>query len=282
MTITRRFLNRIIRKVLKLKGNKIVKVYPEKNDNKYVTYQCNICGSTCKTRLGDFGREQPTCDVCGSTVRFRSIIHILSLELFGKSILLQDFPYMPEISGIGMTDWFEYAEVLAQKFRYTNTFYDKNPKLDITNIDSYVGDKVDFIISSDVFEHIVPPVSIAFSNCRRLLKTGGIIIFSVPYTDDPELKTIEHFPDLYQWEISKINKKCVLINTTKNGLRQRYDNLTFHGGHTLEMRLFSESSLIKEFNKAGFSYVRIYKEPYAEFGIYWKEHESYPMIIKSN
>jgi hypothetical protein len=40
--------------------------------------------------------------VCKSTVRARSIVHLLSIALFGHSLILRDFPVRKDIKGIGL------------------------------------------------------------------------------------------------------------------------------------------------------------------------------------
>ncbi len=101
-------------------------------------------------------REPWSCLYCGSNVRWRSIIHALSSELFGESLAIPDFPNRPDLVGLGLSDWEGYAMGLAKKFAYTNSYFHQDPYLDITSIDpSHVG-RYDFIISSDVFEHISP------------------------------------------------------------------------------------------------------------------------------
>ena len=94
-------------------------------------YRCNICGALCETKVGELAREEPSCFSCGSTVRTRSIIHLLSTALFGKSLILADWPLRSDIRGIGLTDWDGYAIPLAQKLNYQNTYYDRSPRLDI-------------------------------------------------------------------------------------------------------------------------------------------------------
>ena len=243
-------------------------------------YQCNICGKLCKSKISGLQREESSCTGCGSTVRMRAIIHVLSMELFGKSLVIRDFPVRPDVTGMGMSDWDGYAIPLSRKFSYKNTYYHKEPKLDITSIDSSLEGTLDFIISSDVFEHVLPPVSIAFENARKILKPGGVLIFSVPYTKDGT--TIEHFPDLYKYEIIKKGDGYILKNITRDGVEQMFDNLVFHGGAgaTLEMRVFSESSLKEDFAKAGFSNIKIYKDPDFDHGIYWNQDLSLPIAAR--
>jgi len=243
-------------------------------------YRCNICGKDCESEITDLTREKASCMSCGSTVRMRAIIRVLSLELFGESLAIPDFPIRHDVVGMGMSDWEGYAERLKPKLDYRNTYYHKEPQLDIISIPSDLEGKFDFIISTDVFEHVKPPISIAFENTRKLLKPNGVFIFSVPYLK--EGKTIEHFPELYRYEIIKNNDSSFLKNITRSGVEQIYDHLVFHGGEgsTLEMRSFSESSLMEEFLKAGFTNVRIYRDQDLKYGIRWEIDCSLPIAAR--
>ncbi len=253
---------------------------PKRETGETLVYHCNVCGRICKTPIADLGREKPSCS-CGSTVRTRAIVHILSNELFGQSLALPDFPKRPDLLGWGMSDS-GYSDLLPHKLNYLNTFYHMEPRLDITApLDPAQEGKLDFLISTEVFEHIPPPVSQGFENVRRLLKPDGVLIFSVPYTLKPQ--TLEHFPDLYQYEIlNPVDAKPVLKNITRDGQEQKFDDLVFHGGPgaTLEMRVFSQAGLMFELKRAGFKNIKIYSEPCWEFGIYWRDLWSLPMAAR--
>jgi len=232
------------------------------------TFRCNICGNRCTSPLKEVkGREARSCYHCGSSRRFRTIIAALSDQLFGETDILPDFKESRNIVGIGMSDAEVYAKPLRDKFSYTNTFYHKEPKLDVTAIGEHLCDTADFIISSDVFEHVPPPVEIAFSNLHKILKAGGVCIFSVPY--EMEGETLEHFPDLFHYRFMENKGATVLANTTRDGREQLFDNLRFHGGGgaTVEMRVFSRPSLLSEIRKAGFSEVKLYDKSIPEYGI---------------
>jgi len=241
-------------------------------------FRCNICGGICQAHMSLLSREQPSCPHCESTVRMRAMIHALSEALFGESLVLPEFPQRPDLKGFGMSDWDGYAKPLAEKLGYVNTFYHKEPRLDITNVAQEFIGSLDFLISTDVFEHVAPPVSQAFINARKLLKDNGVFIFSVPYKLQGE--TSEHFPELHDYRIETKNNTPVLINITSDGRRQEYRDLVFHGGpgDTLEMRVFSQNSLRQEFLQAGFAKIEIYATYCFEYGIYWPYFSGVPMV----
>jgi SAM-dependent methyltransferase len=243
-----------------------------------VDFHCNVCGAACAAPMDALQREKPSCRRCGSTVRTRTIVHLLTTELFGRSMSIPELPMRRDLVGIGLSDSANYAGRLAEKLGYTNTFFHMEPQLDITAVPERLTARYDFIISSDVFEHVAPPVSRAFVNARRLLKPHGVFVFSVPYTLDPE--TREHYPELHNYQIVETDGEWRLENRTADGRRQVFQDLVFHGGpgSTLEMRLFSRSSLIREFSAAGFAGVRIAEEPRLDYGIVWREPWSIPMV----
>src|SRR4030081_2819684 len=94
-----------------------------------VSFFCNVCGA--QNHVEAFATEPASC-TCGSNVRIRALIHLLSLELFGESLILREFPRLKSIRGLGMTDKEGYADILAEKFDYTNTYYDREPRFDFT------------------------------------------------------------------------------------------------------------------------------------------------------
>jgi SAM-dependent methyltransferase len=165
-----------------------------------IEYHCNICGGRNQLESHQFSREGAICEKCGANARFRGIIHILANLLEkGENTNLQEWQIRKHIFGIGMSDSPGYANLLKKKFSYENTFFDHEPKLDIIDLaEKYLG-KYDFVISTEVFEHILPPLQHAFDNLFRLLRPGGCLVFSVPYTCTAP--TVEHFPGLREYEI---------------------------------------------------------------------------------
>jgi SAM-dependent methyltransferase len=190
------------------------------------------------------------------------------MELFGTDLALDDFPVRRDLRGVGLSDWKAYAERLEKKVGYINTYYDREPFLDIMNPAESEFGKYDFLISTEVFEHVPPPVGAAFRNAFRLLKPGGVMVFSVPYAQG---QTREHFPELHKFTITGDGKDSVLFNETADGRVQRFSQLCFHGGRgsVLEMRLFGNEALMQHFVDAGFSNVRVLSDEVPERGILW-------------
>ena len=136
----------------------------------------------------------------------------------------------------------------------------------------------DFVVSSDVFEHVAPPVSRAFENVFHLLKPGGFFLLTVPFRSGSD--TVEHFPELHDYSLVEVDGSYRLVNRTRDGVEQVYDNLVFHGGEgtTLEMRIFGESALKEHLGSAGFQTVTSYGGDHGKYGIYWPNGDHTPMV----
>lgn len=179
--------------------------------------------------------------------------------------------------GLGMSDAPVYSDLLERVFSYTNTYYHTEPRLDIVDPPAELLGKHDFIISSDVMEHVAPPVNKAFRNLAALLKPGGVLVLTVPFAT--EGKTVEHFPDLYDYRIVENDDRQRLLNRTRDGREQVFDDLVFHGGDgaTLEMRLFSRDDLIHLLHEAGFTEIHIHYRSFPAIGVIQLEPFSLPI-----
>lgn len=266
------------------------KIYEANKNNKIVTntaildFKCNITGDNVSYKISDISLGREGIAYQGGNSRIRSIIYMLSHKLFGKSLCLNEFPNLKHMKALGMSDNHLLASKLSNIFDYMNTFYHTEPYLDIYNCSDYY-DKSDFIISSDVFEHLspYPGLDIAFQNLYKILKKDGFIIFTVPFIYSDETK--EHYPNLYDYKIIMKDNKYIMYNTTKDGKSEIFDNLIFHGGpgSTLEMRLFCQKDLINRFNKAGFkkiTFLDIDNINIRDHGIYWENKCSLTMLIE--
>jgi len=241
-------------------------------------FTCNICGGACERPAATPGREVPGCSTCGSTIRLRSLVALLSREIFGVELALPDFPVLKGVRGMGMSDPPELAQRLAEKFDYINTFYHQEPRLDVVNPQPDQLGRYDFIVSSEVMEHVPQPVERAFANLNRMLKPDGLLLLTVPYRIDG--RTAEHFPELHEYALAAPGGRTVLVNRRRDGSLEVFDNLSFHGGDgsTLEMRVFTETSLKEILAGAGFPRTHIASENVPEFGVDHSETWSLPIV----
>jgi len=209
----------------------------------------------------------------------RAAIYALSFGLFGKPLAIPDFPKPKQFTGIGLSDWEGYADRLKKRLAYRNTFLHQRPFLDITSPPEELAGRCDFLISIDVFEHIPPPVDRAFRGAAKLLKSGGCLVLSVPYTLHEA--TVEHFPDLDEFEVVRALGGFCLLNRRRDGRLEVFDGLNFHGGpgHTLEMRLFSKAALLNHLAAAGFNQVQIISED-LDWGIHYDNDCSHTILAR--
>src|SRR6202162_2291167 len=121
-----------------------------------VAFRCNLCGTDCRVAPAAISRETRSCHRCGSTLRMRAVAHLLTTELFGRSIPLPDLRPRKDIRGVGLSDSGPYVALLEDKLDYVNTYYHAEPRLDIADVPADRLGAYDFVIASDVFEHVAP------------------------------------------------------------------------------------------------------------------------------
>ena len=250
----------------------------EAADAEAIAFACNLCGHRNRVPPGALGRDTRSCARCGSTVRFRAIAWLLVRELLQREAALTEIAPHRGIRGLGLSDAAPYADALAGVFDYENTYYHRPPRLDISRVPDKRLGRYAFVVASDVFEHVAPPIEIAFANLRALLAPGGVLIFTAPFT--MATQTVEHFPELHDWHIKGRNGRRRIYNTTRDGRKQVFGDLVFHGGRgtTLEMRVFSRDDLLRHLADAGFARARIADEACAAFGIVWPDPWSVPIV----
>ena len=201
-------------------------------------FTCNVCGHRSLFQQAHYlNPEEPSCGECRSNVRMRWLVHRLSLELFDRSIPLPEFPSEKSIIGLGLTDPEPIAVGLAKRLTYLNTYLTNEPRLDIRFDPSPLGD-LDFLIASEVLEHVEPPVMEAFHNLARLLKGSGVLLLTSPWVWDGD--PAEAIPELFDWKLDREEKSWVIVNRRSDGQVERFVDMSFDGtpgaslGHTRE------------------------------------------------
>lgn len=245
-----------------------------------LTFRCNVCSRITTVPRAWLSRDDPSC-ACGSTARFRLLVHVLSTQLFQRSLALAEFPNRPDLSVLDMSGWEGYAWRLRRKVSYTNTYLHREPRLDITAaIPPGWRHRFDVVICSDVLEHVNPPIGDAFGNLRDLLKPGGLLLLTVPYSSQDA--TVEHFPDIYRYRLVPRFGKIWLHNIARDGREQWFKDLVFHGGpgSTLELRVFGKGQLRRELAVQGFSDIRCHDDWAPEVGALWRVPEGCPVTAR--
>lgn len=246
-----------------------------------ISFTCNICGT--RNTVPEILWEPPTCSGCRSNVRMRALIYLLSIGLFGEARALPEFPVNRNVKGFGLSDDNCYAIPLAERFDYTNTYYDREPYLDLTAVHTELYGTYDFILSSDVFEHVAPPVERAFEEAFSLLKPNGFLCITVPSSpaDEP---TVEYYPHLHEYSIVPLGGEYVLVNRKEDKSIEIHQKLEFHGGigATLVMRAFSQKDLARKLLGVGFRAVDFQTESVEHCGLQLAGNWSLPLVASKD
>ena len=231
---------------------------------------CGICGGVYSLdKKGNF-REGALCSDCGASGRSQAIAYALTHYVFQQDVALKKIQKNKKIKVVGLSDGPAYAAILADKCNYKNTYYHKEPFLDITNPDTRIIGQYNALISADVFEHVLAAPSFAFKGAFDILKPGGYLILTVPFINVGKHK--EHYPGLRSYEAEQRSDGSWLVHLEfANGRKMIDETPCFHGGpgKTLEVRLFHRERLEEELAWAGFEIVIVHDENMPERGINW-------------
>jgi hypothetical protein len=150
---------------------------------------------------------------------------------------------------------------------YINTFFDEEPMLNIEDPSIEFLGTIDILISSDVLEHVMFPISKTLLGSMRLLRRGGAMILTVPY--EREGPSIEHYPWMTDYEVDLDVVPARVTGFNHRGEKIVLPNPFFHGGpgRTLEMRRLSLPVVIDEMQRAGFMRIRHFYQYIPDRGI---------------
>jgi len=234
-----------------------------------VVANCPLCAHRYTFDQDSERREGPLCPKCNISGRASAIINALSNFVGQENIALVNHPLNKDVSIIGLSDSPRYAQYLADKYNYTNTYFHKEPYLDIRFPAEEHRGKYDVVISTEVFEHVLGDVTLAFDGAHSLLKPGGIFIFTVPFVNNGAHK--EHYPGLVDYNSREVDGKWVADLEFDTGVVQTDESPIFHGGPgiTLEVRLFTRDSVLEYISAAGFIDIEVQDKNYPELGIKW-------------
>ena len=231
---------------------------------------CSVCNAKYKLDKNINSREGHLCPKCGASGRSQAIAYCVTRYVFGQDKALSKVRAKKKIKMVGLSDGQVYARPLSRKCDYTNTFYHQDPFLDITNPQDDYFDKFDGLISADVFEHVLASPCHAFEGAYKILKPGGHLILTVPFTNKGP--HIEHYPGLVGYESEeRKDGRWVAHLEFSDGRKSIDETPCFHGGpgKTLELRIFNRARVEEELCWAGFTNIEILDDNIPEWGINW-------------
>ncbi|PIE23355.1 MAG: hypothetical protein CSA62_08135 [Planctomycetota bacterium] len=147
-------------------------------------FRCNVCGEASGSALSGLerGEDQPSCGQCGASLRVRSLVHALSLALFGRSMAIVDFPVGWPMKGHGLSEPGPHVDGLAARMDFSNSppLPESVPGLLNRELEQAKPGSLDFLIVDDVLEQFAPPRQSAFNQAVGLLRPGAVLIFALP------------------------------------------------------------------------------------------------------
>ncbi len=232
------------------------------------TFFCSACFRPSYALKESIGRESFNCHWCKATSRERAIF----LQIHKHYILKKLENPFRDLKILGVSDGYLTSSILSKVYgkKYTNFHYHLEPRLDITDVSSDLYGTADIVTCSEVLEHVEPPIEKAFEGLNQLLKLDGVLVLSVPHTDNLG-EHIEHFPVMKKSEVTIQAGVPVLKGEGADGQSLEFVDLVFHGGigATLEYRIFSQASLLKYLKLSGFESFKIIRN-HKFLGILWE------------
>ena len=211
-------------------------------------WRCILCSSFNFSSSQPI-REASNCRSCGSTWRARSVTLNLLAGLGYPIVRFDSIKSDWSRIGLGISDDINVASRVATKFFYSNSYYDVFPLLDIRKVPSVAKRAFEFVICSDVLEHIDTGLDFAVEGIASMLKPNGFAVISVPILVDQA--NLEFYPNLSTFEI--LNGEVHWTDT--NGEKMVDTNPEFHGGRgqNLAFRQFTDDSITSTLLNNGFS-----------------------------
>lgn len=173
----------------------------------FLTYaqagRCSLCGWEGRFRRTHRSeRETLACGACRATLRYRGQAEVICRRIdAGRHATLADLAASGALSGLAIYEPGTTGPLrpwLRQAGRYVQSIYEPGLPSGTLRADGYVCQDLmgttfpdaglDLVVTSDIFEHIRKPF-VAFAEIRRILKPGGMHVWTVPIGLPPPAET---------------------------------------------------------------------------------------------
>lgn len=157
------------------------------------------------------------------------------------------------LRGLFLSDSPDFFAFFSRKWDVSNVFYHKYPVLDLFSVPDAAKKSFNFVVCSDVLEHVGGSPLAALEGLRALLKPGGAAVVTVPIGDPVE--TVEHYPGMVDYKV--LDGPAVQWRD-ESGTVTVDNNPEMHGGDGLVVafRRFGKSEFENQVVAAGFTCIQ--------------------------
>lgn len=155
--------------------------------------RCNICGHAAGFINPEHGKEGWQCRNCAASSRNRLVTYLLGRLLGHSGQPAYAWPQNKALSLLEPCPRGPQTAIFRDKFDYTEPEFDRakidagaDPR-DYADLEAlaFPDGTFDYIIASDVFEHVRHDLR-GFREIHRTLKPGGAFLFTSPYSHQRE------------------------------------------------------------------------------------------------
>lgn len=122
-------------------------------------------------------QQGDTCSTCGANLRSMALAAAIRSHL-GTETLLKDLGESGEVDTLATLEINEAGTLTPHLRSFPGYGYAAYPDVDIHDL-PYPDNTFDLVVHSDTLEHVVNPAH-ALGECRRVLRPGGALCFTVP------------------------------------------------------------------------------------------------------
>ncbi len=117
------------------------------------------------------------CNGCGCNLRSIALANAIRAYV-GTDTLFRELATMPRARELSILEINEAGMLSPMLRQFPHYVFGAYPEVDIHRL-PYPDQRFDLVVHSDTLEHVVDPVH-ALTECRRVLKPGGALCFTVP------------------------------------------------------------------------------------------------------